>query len=83
MEGSPMQAKAGLGGGKKLAVLLLPWAFLVVFGFLYLRVLLPRAQEGHALAVCLGAFIALVFVSFLVAAVSFSRDVLAGRYPTH
>ena len=76
-----VQTQAGLSGGKKLAVLLLPWVFLVVFGYLYTQVLLPKAQDGHLLAACLSVFVAVVFVSFLIAAVAFSRDVLAGRYP--
>ncbi len=73
--------KAGLSGGRKLAVLLLPWVFLVLFAFLYLRFLWPQAQAGHLLAACFSVFVALVFVSFTVAAVAFSRDVVAGRYP--
>jgi hypothetical protein len=67
--------------GRKLATLLVPWAFLVVFGVLYVLVLLPRVRDGAWLAICVGAFVALVFLSFLAAAVTFSRDVLTGRWP--
>jgi hypothetical protein len=65
----------------KLAALLVPWAFLCVFAALYSTFLLPRMRDGHVAALCLGAFVALVFVSFFVAAITFSRDVLAGRWP--
>jgi hypothetical protein len=44
---------------------------------------LPRVRDGHPLAICLGAFVALVFVVFLVAAVTFSRDVVLDRWPEH
>ncbi len=59
----------------------MPWVFLVVFAALYLLLALPRVREGQPLAICLGAFVALVFVVFLVAAVTFSRDVLTSRWP--
>ena len=58
-----------------------PWVFLVVFATLYVMLALPRVREGQALAVCLGAFVALVFVVFFVAAITFSRDVVLGRWP--
>jgi hypothetical protein len=64
-----------------LAALLVPWVFLVVFAFLYLTFLWPRIQAGGLLPICFGAVVGLVFVSFSVAAVTFSRDVLSGRYP--
>ncbi len=70
----------GLPG--KLAALLVPWAFLVLFAALYVFVLLPRVRDGAWLAICVGAFVALVFLSFLTAAVTFSRDVLTGRWPS-
>jgi hypothetical protein len=55
--------------------------FLVVFAALYLLLALPRVRDGHPLAICLGAFVALVFAVFFVAAVTFSRDVLTSRWP--
>jgi len=58
-----------------------PWVFLVAFATLYIVLALPRVREGQPLAVCLGAFVALVFVVFFVAAITFSRDVLANRWP--
>jgi hypothetical protein len=58
-----------------------PWLFLIAFAALYIVLALPRVREGQPLAVCLGAFVALVFVVFLVAAVTFSRDVVTDRWP--
>ena len=70
-----------LGPLRKLGVCLVPWAFLVVFATIYVIVLLPRLREGQLAALCVGGFAALVFVSFVVAAVTFSRDVLLDRWP--
>jgi voltage-gated potassium channel Kch len=70
-----------LGFGRKLVALAVPWLFLMVFATLYLLLAFPRVREGQPLAVCLGAFVALVFVVFLVAAVTFSRDVVRNRWP--
>ena len=61
--------------------MVVPWVFLVAFATLYIVLALPRVREGQPLAVCLGAFVALVFVVFFVAAITFSRDVLANRWP--
>jgi hypothetical protein len=58
-----------------------PWLFLIAFATLYIVLALPRVREGQLLALCLGAFVALVFVVFLVAAVTFSRDVVTNRWP--
>jgi hypothetical protein len=66
---------------RKLAALIVPWAFLCVFAAIYSLLLLPRMRDGAWLALCLGAFVAFVFLCFLVAAVTFSRDVLLGRWP--
>ena len=62
-------------------MLLVPWVFLCVFAAVYALVLLPRMRDGAFLALCLGAFVAFVFVCFFVAALTFSRDVLTGRWP--
>ena len=70
-----------LGSGGRLGALLVPWVFLAVFAALYLLFIAPRLREGAWLAVCVGAFVALVFLSFFAAALSFSRDVLTGRWP--
>jgi hypothetical protein len=75
------ESVSSLGRGRKLSVLLVPWAFVIAFAAVYVLVLLPRVREGHLAALCLGAFVALVFVSFLIAAIMFSHDVLAGRWP--
>ena len=73
--------KYRLTGVRKLAVLLLPWAFLAVFAALYMTFLWPQARGGHLIAICVGLFAALVFVSFAAAALTFCRDVVIGRYP--
>lgn len=70
-----------LRGGRKLAVLSLPWLFLLLFLTLYTQIVLPHALAGNVLAGCFAVFGALVFISFSLAAVSFSQDVLHGRYP--
>jgi hypothetical protein len=38
-------------------------------------------RDGAFLALCVGGFVGLVFVSFCVAAITFSRDVITGRWP--
>ena len=70
-----------MSAGRKAVAIAVPWGFLVLFATLYLWLALPRVLDGHALAICLGAFVALVFVVFLVAAITFSRDVLTSRWP--
>ena len=70
-----------LSGSRRLAALLVPWVFLVVFAFVYLTFLWPKVSAGGLLPMCFGVLVGLVFVSFIVAAVTFSRDVLSGRYP--
>ena len=59
----------------------MPWVFLAVFVTLIRLFLWPQVAEGKILAMCLGAFILIVLGSFTLAAITFSRDVLAGRYP--
>ena len=70
-----------LGPLRKIVVLLVPWAFLGVFAALYVGLLVPRLRDGQPAALCIGGFAALVFVCFFVAALTFSRDVLADRWP--
>jgi len=70
-----------LTGGKKLGALLVPWLFLAFFLFMYYRFLLPQLLEGHLVLRCVAAFVAVVVVSFTIAAITFSRDVITGRYP--
>jgi hypothetical protein len=70
-----------LGPLRKLGVLLVPWAFLCAFAALYIAVVVPRLREGQLVALCIGGFAALVFVSFVVAAITFSRDVLLDHWP--
>jgi hypothetical protein len=69
------------GRGQRLGVLLVPWVFLCAFGALYVLLLLPRMRDGAVIALCVGAFVAVVFVSFFAAAITFSLDVLTGRWP--
>ena len=70
-----------LGPLRKLGVLLVPWGFLCVFATIYVGIVLPRLREGQLAALCVGGVAALVFVSFVVAAITFSRDVLIDRWP--
>jgi voltage-gated potassium channel Kch len=58
-----------------------PWLFLALFAALYILLALPRVRDGHPVAICVGAFVALVFVVFFVAAITFSRDVVLDRWP--
>ena len=76
-----MVNRRDLSGGQKVAVLLVPWLFLAIFAFLFSNFLLPHARSGHVAAVCFAMFVGMTFISFTIAAVTFSRDVLAGRYP--
>jgi hypothetical protein len=66
---------------RKTAAVLVPWVFLIAFATLYAVFLLPRVRDGQILAMCIGAFVAVVFVVFFVAAITFSRDVLLDRWP--
>jgi hypothetical protein len=72
-----------IGALRKVGVLLVPWAFLCAFAALYIGLLVPRVRDGQLAALCIGGFAALVFVSFFVAAITFSRDVLLDRWPEH
>jgi hypothetical protein len=73
--------QAALSFTGRLGALLVPWTFVLVFAVLYVWLLLPRVWEGHVLTVCVGVFSAYIFMVFTVAAVTFSRDVLIGRWP--
>jgi hypothetical protein len=70
-----------VSAGRKIAAIAVPWVFLAAFATLYWFLVLPRTRDGQLMAVCLGAFIGLVFVVFFVAAITFSRDVAQGRWP--
>ena len=67
--------------GRKVVAVAVPWVFLVVFAAVYVLLALPRITQGNPVAICLGAFVALVFVVFFVAALTFSRDILTSRWP--
>jgi ABC-type protease/lipase transport system fused ATPase/permease subunit len=66
---------------RKIVAIAVPWVFLALFAAIYMLVAVPRVLEGHVLAMCVGAFVALVFVVFFVAAITFSRDVVLNRWP--
>ncbi len=66
---------------RKAVAVALPWVFVVAYAAIYVLVLVPRMRDGHFLALCAGAFVALVFVVFFVAAITFSRDVVLDRWP--
>jgi hypothetical protein len=70
-----------IGFGRKVIAIAVPWIFLAAFAAVYLLLALPRVRDGHPLAICVGAFVALVFAVFFVAAVTFSRDVLTSHWP--
>jgi len=70
-----------LSTAQRLGVLLVPWSFVVCLGALYVGLLMPRVATGPWFAVGLGLFAAVVLCVFVVSAITFSRDVLAGRWP--
>ncbi len=45
-----------LTGGRKAALLVLPWLFLIVFAYLYFTIILPRGLSGHLIGACFGLF---------------------------
>lgn len=63
------------------AVLLVPWAFVALYAVIYLLFLFPRVLGGGVLAI-IGVLVAVVWLVFAVAAVTFSRDVLRGLWPS-
>jgi hypothetical protein len=70
-----------VSASRKLAAVAVPWVFLAAFATLYALLVIPRVREGNIIAVCVGVVVTLVFVVFLVAAITFSRDVLLNRWP--
>jgi hypothetical protein len=70
-----------LSAARRVGALLVPWTFVVVFGGLYVWLLLPRVLEGHVLSVIVGVFVAFALAVSTLAAVTFSRDVVTGRWP--
>ncbi|HLZ30175.1 MAG TPA: hypothetical protein VKV73_22865 [Chloroflexota bacterium] len=73
--------RAPISRVERLGVLLVPWAFIALFCGLYLEFLVPRVRDGHLLAVGVGVFVTFVLIVCFTAAVTFSRDVLTGRWP--
>jgi hypothetical protein len=76
-----VSGRAPITRAERLGVLLVPWTFIVLFDGLYVEFLLPRVREGHAIAIVLGVFVTFVLIVSIVAAITFSRDVLTGRWP--
>jgi hypothetical protein len=72
-----------LAGARLVGVLLLPWLFLSVFSLMFATFLWPRMAGGHLLAIVVGGFVATILVAAVLAAVTFTRDILTGRYPGH
>ena len=72
-----------LAGARLVGVLLLPWLFLSVFSLMFATFLWPRMAGGHLLAIVGGGFVATILVAAVLAAVTFTRDILTGRYPGH
>lgn len=70
-----------LTGVRLIGALLVPWLFVALYAFLYMHFLAPQIANGKLIAICAGTLAGLAFLSFSVAAVTFSRDVLTGRYP--
>jgi hypothetical protein len=66
---------------QRIGVLVAPWLFVGVLAAFWLGVLVPRAFEGHVALICLNLLVASALVSFVLAAVTLSRDVLSGRWP--
>jgi hypothetical protein len=66
---------------RRIGVLIAPWMFVGVFAGLWVGVLVPHASGGQTAWLVVSAVAGLALVSFVVAAVTFSRDVLVGRWP--
>jgi hypothetical protein len=66
---------------QQVAVLVAPWTFVAVFSSIWLGVLVPRALAGPPIVFLIGVLAGCVLVTFWMAAVTFSRDVLGGRWP--
>jgi hypothetical protein len=73
--------RTALSGVERLGALLVPWTFVLVFAALYVWLLLPRALDGHLLAICVALFAAFAWLASTAAAVTFSRDILTRRWP--
>jgi hypothetical protein len=67
--------------GRRLSVLVAPWLFVCAFAAIWFGVLLPRAMDGNVLLIGVCALAGCALVSFALAAVTFSWDVLRGRWP--
>ena len=66
---------------QRLGVLVAPWLFVIVFAWIWIALLVPRALDGHAVLMCISFLAGVALACFFVAAVTFSRDVLRGRWP--
>jgi hypothetical protein len=66
---------------QRIGLLVAPWMFVCVFAGVWLGVLVPHASGGQTAWICVSFAAGLALVSFVVAAATFSRDVLMGRWP--
>jgi predicted anti-sigma-YlaC factor YlaD len=66
------------GAAERVIAVAVPWAFVALFAVLYGRLLFPRFGDNLLLTV-LVAFAGLALISSVAAAVTLTRDVLAGR----
>lgn len=72
---------APLSGLQRIALGLLPVAFVAALAGAFRFLLWPRIVEGHALAVVIGCLVGVALVCAAAAAVVFLRDLASGRYP--
>lgn len=61
--------------------LVVPWAFVLVLVGAYGLVALPRLSTAGVLGAGVGVVLVTVLVSFVLAAITFSGDVVRGRWP--
>jgi uncharacterized membrane protein len=66
---------------QRVGVLVAPWVFVIAFAWIWVALLVPRALDGHPALVCISFLAGVALACFFVAAVTFSRDVLRGRWP--
>jgi hypothetical protein len=64
------------------ALVAVPWLFLMLFAAMFTGLVWPRATDGHVVAMIVSAIMAIGFVCSSAAAITFSRDVIVGRYPS-
>jgi hypothetical protein len=63
---------------QRASAICVPWTFVAVYAVVYATLLLPRAHDGFGVVV--SALVGVIWLVFAVAAVTFSRDVVTGRW---